>query len=37
MDGASLFKGKGRGGRGRVKMRGEVYLIYKECYAGIGG
>ena len=32
-----LIQGKGRRSRGRVKMRGEVYLICKECYAGIGG
>ena len=34
---ASVLQTKGRGGRGRVKMRGEAYLIYKECSAGIGG
>lgn len=26
-----LIQGKGRGGRGRVGMQGEAYLIYKEC------
>lgn len=32
-----LVQGKGEGGSARGWMRGEAYLIYKECYAGIGG